>query len=78
MKNDNKTPEDFVSNIKEAYIEARKKKVDNVHTHRGRSYTISGYSEDLLADYLEKNIQTRYEYYIDQAISYKKGEETKR
>lgn len=71
------TPNDFVLKIREAYFDARKTKVFNPKTFRGRSHTISSYSEDLLADYLQQNIKNQYVYYIDQPITYKIGDESK-
>lgn len=68
MNNYTITPESFVLEVIELYKQARKTKVNNSRITRGRSHSISSYTEDLFAAFLAENLG-KYHYFIDQPIT---------
>lgn len=67
-KNHTMTPHAFILKIVEAYHAARVPAVAGDTVRRGRSRSISGIAEDLLAEYLVENDPTIEVVYVDQPI----------
>jgi len=66
------TPKEFMRQVIELYINARKPKHYHPNIKRGRSHTISGALEDLFAAFLAFNVTEHYNFYVDQAITVNK------
>lgn len=60
--------QDFILNIIKLYQSARDTKFSHDKINRGRSHSISSFTEDLFAEFLAENIECD-EIYIDQPIS---------
>jgi hypothetical protein len=59
----------FVSKLISRYHEARKPIFEHSNIQRGRSRSISGEAEDLLAFFIAENLNRNYKYFIDQPLT---------
>lgn len=64
------TPKDFMEQTIKLYIGARKAKFEHVDVHRGRSHSISGDLEDLLALFIARNNPNLRSYFTDQPLKF--------
>ncbi|GHV94502.1 hypothetical protein AGMMS50293_08220 [Spirochaetia bacterium] len=66
------SPADFVRKVIDLYFAARSPNYYHPSIKRGRSRTISGQVEDLCALFFAININKKYTYLVDQAITFNK------